>query len=197
MKRILSLLLVLSLLLPVLAFAELEEEEIPFEEIDLDEDYEFDEDGNLLAPTDRTWLAINGQPVAYYHDTTSGTGDSWVSTGHVPAFLNGTRVELLLRFDADNPRGEVVGARSVYLNGETDTVAKNMTEIAQGDTLEFVCDYYRYDGSLENNYYLGEPMTVDGALEISNVDVGSGTVSLSFRFTDLYQQHYWTPAIEK
>ena len=166
-------------------------------DLGLDNVFDFDEDGNLLAPTDRTWLAINGQPVAYYHDTTSGTGDSWVSTGHVPAFLNGTRVELLLRFDADNPRGEVVGARSVYLNGETDTVAKNMTEIAQGDTLEFVCDYYRYDGSLENNYYLGEPMTVDGALEISNVDVGSGAVSLSFRFTDLYQQHYWTPAIEK
>lgn len=37
MKRILSLLLVLSLLLPVLAFAELDEEDLDFEEIDLDD----------------------------------------------------------------------------------------------------------------------------------------------------------------
>lgn len=54
MKRILSLLLVLSLLLPVLAFAELEEEEISYEEYDLDEDYEFDEDGNLVYVGDET-----------------------------------------------------------------------------------------------------------------------------------------------
>ena len=72
-----------------------------------------------------------------------------------------------------------------------------MTEIVQGDTLEFLCEYYRYDGSYENTYFLGEPMTVDGALEISNVDVGSGAVSLCYRFTDIYQQHYWTPPIEK
>ncbi len=37
MKRILSLFLVLSLLLPVLAFAELDEEDLDFEEIDLDD----------------------------------------------------------------------------------------------------------------------------------------------------------------
>ena len=37
MKRILSLLLVLTLLLPVFAFAELDEEDLDFEEIELDD----------------------------------------------------------------------------------------------------------------------------------------------------------------
>ena len=164
-------------------------------DLGLDNVFDWDEDGNLLAPSDRTWLAINGQPVAYYHDTTTGEGDSLVITGHVPALLNGERVELLLRFDAENPRGYITGARSVYLNGETDTVAKSLIELEKGDTLDFLCDYYEYDGSYSNSYYLGEQMTVNGALEISNVDVGDGPISISYRFTDLYQQHYWTPAL--
>ena len=166
-------------------------------DLGLDNVFDWDEDGNLLAPTDRTWLAVNGQPVAYYHDTTSGEGDSWVSTGHIPVMLNGERAELLVRFDADNPRGEIVGARSVYENGETDTVAKNLIELTQGDTLDFLCDYYDYDGNYYNSFYLGEQMTVGSTLALSNVDVGDGAVSLCYRFTDIYQQHYWTPAIIK
>ena len=52
MKRILSLILALALLLPVLSLAELDEEDFSSEElvedVDLDEDYEFDEDGNMV-----------------------------------------------------------------------------------------------------------------------------------------------------
>ena len=40
-------------------------------------------------------------------------------------------------------------------------------------------------------------MTVESVMEISNVDVGEGPVSVCYRFTDLYQQHYWTPALIK
>ena len=109
--------------------------------------------------------------------------------------LNGERVELLILFDAANPRGTITGARTVYTGGETDTVAKNMTELEAGDRLEFICDFYDYSGSYENSYFLGEPMTVTETMEISNVDVGEGAVSLMYRFTDLYQQHYWTPAL--
>ena len=74
-------------------------------------------------------------------------------------------------------------------------MAKSLIELEQGDTLDFLCDYYDYEGSYSNSYCLGEPMTVSGTLEVSNVDVGNGPVSLCYRFTDLYQQHYWTPAI--
>ena len=164
-------------------------------DLGLDNTFAFDENGDLLAPGDRTWLAINGQPVAYYHDTTFGEGEELVITGHVPAMLNGERVELLILFDAANPRGTITGARTVYTGGETDTVAKNMTELEAGDRLEFICDFYDYSGSYENSYFLGEPMTVTETMEISNVDVGEGAVSLMYRFTDLYQQHYWTPAL--
>ena len=162
-------------------------------DLGLDNVYDYDEDGNLLAASDRTWLAVNGQPVAYYHDYTS----DGVTTGHIPALLNGDRVELLVVFDEENPHGYIAGARSVYLQGETDTVAKSLIELKLGDTLDFLCDYYDYDGNYTNSYFLGEPMTVESVMEISNVDVGEGPVSVCYRFTDLYQQHYWTPALIK
>ena len=47
MKRILSLVLILALLLPVMAFAELDEEDLSFEDIDLDDGYEYDDEGNF------------------------------------------------------------------------------------------------------------------------------------------------------
>ncbi len=164
-------------------------------DLGLDNVFDFDEEGNLLAPTDRTWLGVNGQTVAYYHDTTSGEGDSLVITGHIPALLNGERSELLVLFDSEHPWGTITGARRVYLDGETDTVAKSLVELEDGDVIDFVCDYYRYDGSYENSYLLGSPLTVNGELELSNVDVGEGAVSICFRFSDIYQQHYWTPAL--
>lgn len=163
-------------------------------DLGLDNLYDWDDDGNLVADTSRTWLAVDGQPVAYYHEYTDE--ESGVTHGYIPAFVNGTRAELLVVFDADNPRGAITGARNVYIDGETDTVAKNTEPLAEGDTLEFICDYYTYDGTYENTYYLGEPMTVSGTPEISNVDVGDGGVLTLYRFTDLYQQHYWTPALE-
>ncbi|MBR1455928.1 MAG: peptidase C11, partial [Oscillospiraceae bacterium] len=170
----------------------------------LDNVFDFDDEGNLLAPTDRTWLAVDGQPVAYYHEYTSGEGDDRVITGYIPAYLNGERVELLVTFDAANPHGAITGVRTVYLNGETETVAKSfvtgddedvVAALQDGDVIDFVCDYYTYDGEYENSYYLGDPLTVSGQPEISNVDVGDGSVRLTYRFTDLYQQHYWTQAL--
>ena len=41
----------------------------------------------------------------------------------------------------------------------------------------------------------GETLTVAGDLTLSNVDVGDGSLLTLYRFTDIYQQHYWTPAL--
>ena len=56
--------------------------------------------------------------------------------------------------------------------------------------------YYAYDGTYQDSYLLGETMTVSGNMEISNVDVGEGKVKAAYRFTDIYHQSYWTPALE-
>jgi len=168
-----------------------------FIDLGLDTLFDFDEAGNLLASTDRTWLAINGQPVAYYHVDTVDDGENYSITGRVPALLNGERVNLILVFDNENPYGYIAGARMDYVEGETETIAKGMSALEEGDVLDFLCDYYTYDGEYENTYYLGEPMTVTANMEISNVDVGEGPVQITYRFTDIYNQQYWTPVLEQ
>ncbi len=163
-------------------------------DLGFDNVFEFDTNGDLIGDTDRTWLAINGQPVAYYYLDTMDDGVNYSITGRVPALLNGERVDLLLVFDNENPQGYIAGARTVYTEGETETVAKAMGELQVGDTLDFLCDYYSYDGEYMDSYYLGEQMTVTDNMLISNVDVGEGNVKVTFRFTDIYNQQYWTEA---
>ena len=83
----------------------------------------------------------------------------------------------------------------MYKDGETETVAKNLVALKEGDVLSFVCDYYRYDGTYDNSYFLGDPMPYYDGMEISNVDVGEGDLLITYRFTDIYQQQYWTNPI--
>ncbi|MBQ9898204.1 MAG: peptidase C11 [Ruminococcus sp.] len=163
--------------------------------IDLGMDYVFKSfDGKtLVADTDRNWLAINGQNVAFYY--LGKTNDT--ITGYVPAFLNGERVNLMLVFDNDNPNGYIAGATTDYIGGETNTVAKAYTELQTGDQLEFICDYYTTDMKYQDSYLLGDPVTVSDSMTISNVDVGSGEVRLMYCLTDMYGQDYWTEAIIK
>ena len=164
-------------------------------DLGLDNLYSFDENGNFVADTDRTWLSINGQPVAYYHTDTVENGDEYTITGYVPAMLNGERVNLILVFDNETPSGYIAGASTNYVTNETDTVPKSLTEVKNGDKLDFLCDYYSYNGNYQNSYYLGDTVTVSKNLEISNTDVGTGEVRIMYRFTDMYHQEYWTPAI--
>jgi hypothetical protein len=104
-------------------------------------------------------------------------------------------VDLIVIFDTEHPYGYIAGARPVYKDGETETVAKNLVTLKEGDVLSFVCDYYRYDGTYDNSYFLGDPMPYYDGMEISNVDVGEGDLLITYRFTDIYQQQYWTNPI--
>ena len=162
----------------------------------LDNMYSF-EDGKLVADTDKTWLSINGQPAAYYHTDTVENGDDYTITGYVPALLNGDRVQLILKFTDEDPNGQVIGATDDYVDGETDTVAKGEIEINNGDTIDLLCDYYSYDGVYQDSYKLGEQITVDGDLKITDTDLGNGEARITYKFTDIYGQSYWTPYITK
>ena len=162
----------------------------------LDNVYDFDDTGALLGVNDGTWLAIDGQPVAYYHTSTVDDGENYTITGRVPVLHNGQRAELLLAFDNEQPYGYVTGVRAVYTAGETDTVAKSGTELQPGDTLEFLCDYYSYDGGYQDSYLMGDPITVtEEELTVSDVPLEGGELRCTYRFTDLYNQNWWTPPI--
>ena len=160
-------------------------------DLGLDNTFEWDESGQLIGDTDGSWLSINGQPVAYYRMSTSEEGDHYTITGRVPVYLNGELMDLILIFNDENPRGFIAAARPHYSDDETQTVAR-LTELKDGDRIEFLCDYYTYDGVYQATYKLGSPMIyTSGKMVISNTDLGGKCVAL-YRFTDIYGQYYWT-----
>lgn len=161
-------------------------------DLGMDSVYDFDEYGNLLAPTEITWLAINQQPVAYYHESTVDDGTHYSITGRIPILYNGERAELIVEFTDADPYGSVVGVRRVYKDGETETLAKTMDTVQDGDVIDFLCDYYSYDGQYLDSYMLGEQLIVEGELVISDVYVDADAARLTYLFTDIYNQQYWT-----
>ena len=167
-----------------------------FVDLGLDNSFEISEDGALAGSYDGTWTAINGRAVAFYHEDTVDTGDFWIMTGRVPVLLNGERAELVLIFDEENPDGFVAGARRVYKDGETDTISKGLIELAEGDRIEFLCDYYSYTGEYRDSYVFGDSLTVKGELEVSYVYLPDvSRANAAYRFTDIYGQNYWTPVM--
>ena len=166
-------------------------------DLGLDNLFEFDEGGRLIADTSATWLAINGQPVPYYHETSDYVSDDdWRITGYVPVLLNGERAELLIVFDAEHSDGYVAGARSVYDADVTETVAKAIDELADGDTIVFLADLYDYDQNFVDNYEFGNAITVSGELTVGDVYLPDASKAMAtYRFTDIYNQAYWTPVI--
>ena len=178
--------------------------------------FDFDGDDMLMA-YNGNWLAVNGQPVAYYmtSDTEEEDG-SYTTRGHIPAILTQVLpveyplgdqggessvgeavtqfVYLEVVFDSANPYGVVTGARPMY-EDDTDTVAKGEIQIRNGDEIQFLCDYYRYDGSFESAYELGDPLKVGPeGLRLSYLALDNDAISVTYRLTDIYSNHYWTPA---
>ncbi|MDE7042306.1 MAG: peptidase C11 [Oscillospiraceae bacterium] len=165
-------------------------------DLGLDNTFDFDGEGGLLGVNEGTWLAVEGQPVAYYHTATVDDGANYAITGRVPVMHNGSRAELILTFDTERPQGYVAGVQTVYLNGETDTVAKSQSELQPGDTLEFLCDYYSYDGDYQDSYLLGDPLIVtEEELTVGDVPL-DGVTRASYRFTDIFGKHHWTPTLQ-
>ena len=193
-------------------------------DLGLDTTFTFDENGDLIGETDGTILTLNGQPVSFYHTETilEEDGTSTIM-GYVPAYLNGERVKLLLTWDNGKNSFVISGAVFDYNEGETELVAKSVTQtdfdtvmtdeekdpeeglksvpeapefaLKDGDKLEFICDYYTYDGEYQDSYLLGDPVTISGEPVIEYLMPDAGSLRLMYKFTDLYENEFWTPAL--
>ncbi|MEZ4628152.1 MAG: hypothetical protein R2912_08770 [Eubacteriales bacterium] len=49
---------------------------------------------------------------------------------------------------------------------------KGLVEIVAGDQIDFLCDYYNYDGTFNDAYYLGERIAATGDWVIGNAPLG-------------------------
>ena len=169
-------------------------------DLGLDNTFVWDNEGNLYAPNDRSWLAIDGQIVSYYHIDTTGDIDDYTITGRVPVYLNDERADLILVFDSENEDGYVAGATYDYREGETEVIAKNLTELKAGDTLDFICDYYDYDGNYTDSYKLGNQMVINkemSKMQISNLVIEDKPIVVSLVLTDIYGNKLYTAGLNE
>ena len=188
-------------------------------DLGLDNVYEFTSDGALICDSYKTWLGLNGQAVAYYHESTVDDGTNYCITGRVPCYVNDVLSDLIIVFDNDHPDGYVAGVRPVYSAEETLTSAKPTTGMAlaedssnafgvsqadstvlmPGDRIDFVCDYYSYEGGYQDSYYLGNTMVVpsSGELTVENVDLSALKLKIAYVFTDIYNQEHWTESVTR
>ncbi len=165
-------------------------------DLGLDSVFELDADGNLVGAFDGTWLTVNGRFVSCRTVLRAGDAGNYKLLYAIPALLNGERVDLIACFTSENEDGEILGAAPVYDGAtETETIAKGLWEIKNGDQIDFLCDYYDLEGNYEAETLLGETLTVDGALELYNLRMENDTYIAAYRVTDIYQNHYWTPEI--
>ena len=161
-------------------------------DLGLDNVFDFTDEGALIADESRAWLTVNGQFVAYYHDETFNDGNNYMILGHIPALLNDSRVNLQVVFDNQHKSGYIAGATYDYKNGETETMSKDFIEIEDGDTIDFLCDYYTYGGAYQDSYKLGDRLVVNGELKVSDGTFGKEKLVVTYRFTDIYNQTYWS-----
>ena len=165
-------------------------------DLGLDNVANYDADNDLIMAYDGTWMSLNGQIVAYYLVSEDQVDDNYTILGRVPAMLNDTRVNIILAFTNENPNGEVLGAQYDYAATSTDTIMKGLVNIAKGDQIDFLCDFYNYDGTFNDAYFLGERMTATGSWEIGNAPLGDVNWQMTYRITDNYGGQYWTPTVK-
>jgi len=165
-------------------------------ELGRDDTYFYDDERNLLPDTEKTWLHIGGQPVAYFSlGSTEKENGSYIYTGRVPANLNGQRVNLILSFDEDEAEWNILGAQTDYAADETDTVARGLTELKAGDKLDFLADFYSYEGDVQDSYLIGNTLEVTDDMTVMDAFLDDQNTLILYRFTDMYQQHYWTEVL--
>ncbi|MBQ1826751.1 MAG: hypothetical protein II126_02160 [Erysipelotrichaceae bacterium] len=160
--------------------------------------YDIDEKGNLLALTEKTWLAASAdgskwQVIPYYYMFCIKDGEKVVSsTGRIPVRINGERANLLI--ELDDEAIEVVGVNYQY--DEADVVAKYTEGLKENDVIEFVCGYYDYDGNYQSSHIMGNPITYSGKLYFGDVSIADYKTVGTYQFRDIYQQNYWTTPME-
>ncbi len=162
-------------------------------DLGFDNVFEYDKKGNLICEYDGLWMSVDDQIVAYYYDGTTSDSRNWTINGRIPCLLNGQRAFLVVVFDNAHVNGYVQGAILNYELAEDaiDTDAK-IVALTEGDTIDFIADYYSYSGEYNNTYMIGKQIVYNGSnLKIADMHLENGAVA-TFRFTDIYNKHYWS-----
>ena len=102
----------------------------------------------------------------------------------------------ILYWDKENPDGVVLGAEPVNAYGNTTMYGKGLIEIKKGDRIDFLVDYYDYDGNFDDEYYLGDTLVVGRkGLTVSYEWIGDGECLIYYILKDIYNNVYYTEPV--
>ncbi len=150
----------------------------------LDNVFNWNDEGDLIVDYDGSWLAINDHLISYYMVSNVYIDENNYKTiGKTPAYLNGERVDIMISFTPENPYGIVEGAKKIYDN--TNTQQKGLIKIKNGDEIDFICNYYKYDGTLDKEYQLGDRYIVSGDMKLNSIYLDNNYI-YTYRFDDIY-----------
>ena len=161
-------------------------------DLGVDSYFEKDNDDDLKVTSDGKWVAINGQIVKY--ELVEHTDN--YEKGKVPALLNGNRVNIIIYWDKDHPDGEVIGAEHADYYGDTTMYGRGLIDIKKGDEIDFIVDYYKYNGDYDDEYIYGDTLKVGKkGLKVSYEWIGDGECTIYYMLTDIYNNIYYTEPV--
>lgn len=148
---------------------------------------EFNDEGDLIVQFDSNdWVALDGHIVSYFAQE-SGEENVW--KGYVPALVNDEEARLIVIWSGDD--ASVAGYERVY---GTNTAARGLVELKDGDEIQFISDFYTYDGEYEDQY-VTDSLVVNGPLEVTYEDVGESDCLVYYSLHDIYGNVYWTESV--
>lgn len=161
-------------------------------DLGIDSYYETDDDGDLIVSFDGTWIALDGN-IAMYE--VSERTDKY-EKGKIPAYLNDKEVYLIVYWDFDKEKVEVIGAEPMNAYGNTTLYGRGYTKIKPGDKIELLVDYYDYYGDYDDSYILGDAFYVkNGGLEVTYEEIGDGECLVYYILSDIYNNVYYTEPV--
>ena len=85
-------------------------------------------------------------------------------------------------------------------NEDINVSAKTALDLQKGDEIQFICDLYEYDGTYQDTYMMGTPITIEESaaeLVISDTPVNQNGSVVTYVFTDIYGAEHWTQALSR
>lgn len=162
-------------------------------DLGLDNTAKFTDDGDLIDEWTGNWITLDGNFAAMYpvSDLDEDGNGKYITTKYIPAELNGERVNIIVEFNEETGNDTVLGAERVY---DVDVEHKGLIAIEAGDKIQLLCDHYTEDGSVKDEYNLGNAFTVgqDG-LKLYSLKVDNDGCMFTYRLTDLYGAFHWLP----
>ena len=162
-------------------------------DLGLDNTAKFTDEGDLIDEWTGNWITLNGNFAAIYpvSDLDEDGNGKYITTKFIPAELNGERVNIIVEFNEETGKDTVLGAEKIY---DVDVEHKGLIAIEAGDTIQLLCDHYTEDGSVKDEYNLGNAFTVgQNGLKLYSLKVDNEGCMFTYRLTDLYGAFHWLP----